>query len=105
MTRTAAERSAQAMQSLAQAVQEAANMSAPPASPLSRFGDVVEALAEVALEMRLAYWGYPQPGSVGDNSLLILVDGRELVVVAVDFEGNHIRIHAEPLKPDRSQPS
>ena len=85
------------MRSLVQAVDEAANMPAPAGTELRRVGDVVQALASASLEMRLAYWGYPHPGSVGDQPLVILADGREFVVSRVAFESHRIQVDTEPL--------
>ena len=86
-----------AMRGLVQAVDEAANMPALAGTGLTRVGDVVEALAAASLEMRLAYWGYPHPGSVGDQPLVILAEGREFVVSRVAFERHRIQVDTEPL--------
>ena len=64
---------------------------------LGRVGDVAEALADAAHEMRLAYWGYPHPGSVGDQPLVVVVEGREYAVTAVRFTGTRIQVDVEPL--------
>ncbi len=64
---------------------------------LRRVGDVVGALANAAHDMRLAYWGYPHPGSVGDQPLVVVVDGREYAVSDVRFTGSRILVDVEPL--------
>ena len=62
-----------------------------------RVGDVVGALADAAFEMRRAYWGYPHPGSVGDQPLVIVVDGREYAASTVQFANHRIEVQVEPL--------
>ena len=84
-----------AIDGLVRAIDEAAAMPvASPTGDLVRVGDVVRALADAALEMRLAYWGYPHPGSVGDQPLVVMIDERECVVAAIRFDGARIRIDA-----------
>ena len=79
---------------------EAAMVGKPAGGGFMRFGDVIEALATISLDMRLAYWGYPHPGSVGDNPLVVVVEGREFVVSKVHFEGSRILVDTEPLGID-----
>lgn len=92
----AVERRAQAIQGLARAVDEAMAMPKVDDGTLGRVGDVVEALAAASLEMRDADWGYPHPGSVGDQPLVILVDGREFVVSKATFENDRIEVETSP---------
>lgn len=99
MTGPGIDRRAQAMQSLAEAVDEAATMPWIHDGTLRRVGDVIEALAAASLEMRLAYWGYPHPGSVGDQPLVIRVDGREFIVTNVAFDGHRIQVVAATAAP------
>ncbi len=72
---------------------------------LRRVGDVVGALADAAHEMRLAYWGYPHPGSVGDQPLAVVVEGREYAVSAVGFTGGRIQVDIEPLPARPEEPA
>lgn len=95
MTEPTDARRANAMRGLADAVEEAAAMPTVDDGSLRRVGDVVGALANAALEMREAFWGYPHPGSVGDQPLVIVLDGREHAVARVDFDGGRIRIDVE----------
>ena len=87
-----------ALQGLVQTVDEAAGMPTADAGALRRVGDVVGAMADAAHEMRLAYWGYPHPGSVGDQPLVVVADGREYVVSAIEFTEGRIQIDVERLR-------
>lgn len=98
-------RSEDALRSLTQAVDEAATVPTLPGRELWRFGTVISALADASLEMRLAYWGYPHPGSVGDQPLVILVDGREFAVSSVTFQRHRIEVDTEPLAPEPTEAS
>jgi hypothetical protein len=84
------------MRGLADAVEEAAAMPTVDDGTLRRVGDVVGALADAALEMREAYWGYPHPGSVGDQPLVVIIEGRPHVVAGVAFAEHRIEVRVVP---------
>lgn len=85
------------LRELALAMHEAAHAPrSAEAPPLERVGDVIAALANAAAELRLATWGYPHPGSVGDLPLVVVANGDDLVVREVRVELGRLVVELNP---------